>query len=78
MQQTLEMDISVQRHARAHNKMNTREKSNLFVSVQEAQQFEKHTRVRFHVCAEIVAGGGQTWVNENSESYEARTIDQQR
>ena len=41
------MDISVQRHARAHNKMNTREKSNLFVSVQEAQQFEKHTRVRF-------------------------------
>ena len=43
----LEMDISVQRHARAHNKMNSREKSNLFVSVQEAQQFEKHTCVRF-------------------------------
>ena len=43
------MDISVQRHARAHNKMNIREESNLFVSVQEAQQFEKHICLRIGV-----------------------------
>ena len=62
------MDKLVPRHARAHNKMNIREKSNLFVSVQEAQQLEKNTRVRFHVCVEIVAGGGRPCVNKNSES----------